>query len=142
MTDSLRVGRVKRVGYLNGEIKQRLSLEWFPLDALFERLPFEQLHSYERLPLILVGVVDRTDVGVIEPRRSLGFAAEAFEGLVFLGQRLRQKLERDEAVQLGVLGFVDHTHAAATQLFENAVVGYGSAGHVRRPATKFRKERP
>ena len=36
---------------------------------------------------------------------------------------VRQELERHEAVQACVFGFVDHTHAAATEFFDDAVVG-------------------
>ena len=45
-------------------------------------------------------------------------------------------------MELGVFGLVDHAHAAATELLQNAVVGNGPADHVRRPTTKFREERP
>jgi hypothetical protein len=42
---------------------------------------------------------------------------------------LRQELERHEAAELGVFGLVHHAHAAATELFPNAVVGNGLADH-------------
>jgi hypothetical protein len=42
---------------------------------------------------------------------------------------MRQKLERDEAVELEVLGFVDHAHAAAAELGEDFIVGNFYADH-------------
>jgi hypothetical protein len=40
-----------------------------------------------------------------------------------------QELQRDEAMQPGVLGLVDHTHPATAQLCDDAVVrGYASGG--------------
>ena len=41
----------------------------------------------------------------------------------------RQELERDESLELGVLGLIDRTHAAATEFFRDAVVRDGLADH-------------
>ena len=41
----------------------------------------------------------------------------------------RQKLQRDGAAKLGVFGLVDDTHPALAELFEDAVMGDGLAGH-------------
>jgi hypothetical protein len=40
-----------------------------------------------------------------------------------------QKLQGDEAVQFYVLGFIYHTHTAATELLDDAVVRDGAANH-------------
>jgi hypothetical protein len=40
-----------------------------------------------------------------------------------LGYVIRQELEGDKAAELHILGLVNHAHAAATQLFKDAVVG-------------------
>jgi hypothetical protein len=40
---------------------------------------------------------------------------------------LRQEFEGDAAVQPGVLGLVDHTHPAAAQLLDDAVMRDGLA---------------
>ena len=42
---------------------------------------------------------------------------------------VRKEFQGDEAVELGVLGLVDHSHAAATEFFEDAVVRDGLANH-------------
>jgi hypothetical protein len=36
---------------------------------------------------------------------------------------VREKLERNNTVELGVLGFVHNSHTAFTELFEDLVVG-------------------
>ena len=41
---------------------------------------------------------------MIERRGRAGFALEAFQRLAVLGKMLRQKLQGDEAAELGVLG--------------------------------------
>jgi len=46
-----------------------------------------------------------------------------------------QKLQGHHAAELRVLGLIDHTHAAATQLFQNAVVGNGLTNHGEGPAS-------
>ena len=37
-------------------------------------------------------------------------------------QFIGEELERDKAAKLGVLSFIDHTHSAAAELFDDAVV--------------------
>jgi hypothetical protein len=39
------------------------------------------------------------------------------------GQIVGQKLESDESVQSDIFSFVNHTHSAATELLDNAVMG-------------------
>ena len=58
-----------------------------------------------------------------------GFASEPFQRLVVFRKFLRQELQRNEAAQLGVLGLIDHTHAAATELLNDAIVRDGLADH-------------
>ena len=55
------------------------------------------------------------------------FAAETFERLRIAGHIVGQELERDEAVQAGVLRLVNHTHAATTKFFDDSVVRNGLA---------------
>jgi hypothetical protein len=59
----------------------------------------------------------------------LSFPAKAFERLQVLRHILGQELERDKATEGGVLGLLDHAHAAAAQLLEDAVVRDGLADH-------------
>jgi hypothetical protein len=65
------------------------------------------------LTFVLAKFVDGADVGMIQRRSSARLAAEALKGLMILGQFFAQELERHESMQLGVLGFVDHTHPSA-----------------------------
>jgi hypothetical protein len=101
-----------------------------------ERQPFEQLHGNERLALVLLNSVNRADVGVVQSRSCLGFPLESFQVLSVLGEFFRQELQRDGALEFGVLGLIDHTHTPATQLFYDAVVGDRLADHGRAPERK------
>ncbi len=80
-------------------------------------------------PSLLVNFVDRADVGMVQRGSGLRFALEAGEGLRVFGNVVGQELQGDEAVQLHVLSLVDHTHAAAAELLDDAVVRDGLADH-------------
>jgi hypothetical protein len=41
-----------------------------------------------------------------------------------------EELQGNEAIEPGVFGFVNHTHAATTKFFDNAVVRDGLADHL------------
>ena len=64
-----------------------------------------------------------------QSRGSLRFALETGQGVLVPGQFVGQELHGDEAMQSGVFGLVDHTHAAATELLNDAVVGDELADH-------------
>ena len=52
------------------------------------------------------------DVGVIERREDAGFALEAREPALVLHERLRQHLQRDVTIELGVACAIHLAHAA------------------------------
>src|SRR2546425_4177047 len=98
-------------------------------NPMLECLTLQQLHCDKGLALAVINVVNRADIRMIERRGRLTFPLEAFERLMIFSERLGQELERDKTVQLGVLGLVDHTHAAAAKLFQNAVVRKSLSDH-------------
>ena len=56
---------------------------------------------------------------MVEAREQFGFAVEAFgEGRIG-GEGLRKNFQRHQAVQLGLAGFEDETHAALPDEFQN-----------------------
>ncbi len=87
------------------------------------------LHGDEGLAILFANVVDGADVGMVEGRGRLGLAAKALQDLAVLGDVFREEFQSDEAIEPGVFGLVNHTHAATTQLFNNAVVRDGLADH-------------
>src|SRR4029077_4209203 len=70
-------------------------------------------------------VVDSANVGVIEGRGGLCFALEARDDLRVAGYIVGKKFERDQAMKTSVFGFINHAHASATELLDDAVVGDG-----------------
>ena len=95
----------------------------------FKRHAIEILHGDKRLAVLLADVVNGADVGMVQRRSRLRLALKASEGLRISGHFIRQKFERDKAVQARVFRFVNHTHTAAAQLVDNAVVRNGLPDH-------------
>src|SRR5262249_30589802 len=74
-------------------------------------------------------------MGMVQSGGGARFALKTLQSLAVLGKMFRQKLQGDEAAELGVLGLINHPHPAATQLLEDAVMRNGSAYHDGRPAS-------
>ncbi len=62
---------------------------------------------------------------MVESRSSLGLVDEPLYRCWITSEVRREKLECDDAVEFGVLGFVDNAHAASAEFFEDLVVGDG-----------------
>ena len=103
---------------------------------MLQRLAVEILHGDEPLAIAFVDFVDGADVRMIQRRSGLRFALETRQRLRIFGHFVGKKFQRDEAVQLGVLGFVDDAHTAAAQFFDDAVVRDDLPDHGER-AAKF-----
>src|SRR3989442_13193282 len=50
---------------------------------------------------------------------------------MILGKPFGEELQRDEAMEFGVLGLIDHAHSAAADLFHYAIVRNRCPNHVR-----------
>jgi len=105
---------------------------------MLQSLAIQKLHHDECVAVLVVNFVNGADVRVVLRRCGLTFALEAGEGLRVFGDVVREEFQGDEAIEFDVLGFVDHTHPAATELLYNAVVRDGLAdqrltlSHLRR----------
>src|SRR5439155_10999389 len=117
---------------LNGQIEQHIKVQRLTFYTGPESMPLEQLHNDERLVSVFVNVMDGADVGMIERGGGFGLTPEAFQCEVILREALRQELESHEAMQVCVLGPVDHSHTTAAELFQDTVMGDGAADHVHR----------
>ena len=127
--DAFRVRSVERVGNLNRQSEQNLRLHGSPGDAMLQRQAVQKLHDDERMAVLLPDLVDRADIGMVQRRGRLRLPLEAGQGLGVFGDVIGQELQGDKAVEGYVLGLVDHTHPAATQLLDDAVVRDGLADH-------------
>jgi len=96
---------------------------------MLQRLALQKFHGQKQFAVGFLNVVNRADVRVVQRRRRPRFSPQPLQRLAVFGIFLRQKLQGHEAAQLGVLGLVDHTHAAATELFHDAIMRDGFADH-------------
>ena len=80
-------------------------------DPLGQRRPVDQLHDQRMDAARVLEPVNVRDVGVVERREHLRFAMEARQSLGIVGEEIGQDLDRDVAVQLGVMGTIDLAHS-------------------------------
>jgi hypothetical protein len=78
---------------------------------------------------VLVNIVDGADVRMVQRGSGARLALEALHRLPVLRVFLRQEFQRHVAAELGVLGFVHHTHATAAELFEHAIMRNSLSQH-------------
>src|SRR5207245_9446745 len=88
-----------------------------------------QLHPAELLIIMLTDLIHRADIRMIERRSSTRVAQEPHERALIFCQILGQELQSHRSLQNKVFGTVNDPHAAASELFENAVVGHSRAKH-------------
>ena len=119
MNDPLLVRGVETIGDLNRQVENFLRLQRLARDALLQRLAFQELHHDEVLAFMRVDFVDGADVGMIQGGSSLGFPLKPLQLVSVLGHSFAEELQGDEPAQRGILRLVDHTHAAATELFQD-----------------------
>ena len=116
MNNAFAVGRVERVGNLDGQTEQKVGFEGFSGDPMLERQPVQKLHNDEWLAILLSDFINGADVGMVKGGCGLRLALEARQCLSILGDLVGQKLQGDEAAQSYILGLVDDTHPAAADL--------------------------
>ena len=92
---------------------------------MLQRLPIEKLHRNEGLTVVFADFMDGANIWMVQGGSSLRLTVETAESLGVWREPVWKELQGNEAVQLGVLGLVHHTHTATTQLFEDAVMGEG-----------------
>ena len=129
MNDPFEMCGIQRIRNLCPKLQQLLDRQRFSAQPMFQRLAFHQFHGNEGLAVAFVNIVNRADVWMVQSRCSTRFSFEPLQGLAVLCQFLGQELQGHEAAQLDVLGLIHHTHAATTELLQDAVVGNGFANH-------------
>jgi hypothetical protein len=66
---------------------------------------------------------------MVQCRSCLRFPLKSGQRLGIFGYFVRQEFQRDKTAQRDILGLIDHTHPAATQSLDDAVVRDGLADH-------------
>src|SRR4029077_12220542 len=103
------------------EIEQLFERESFSFDTALESVAVEELHGDEALAVFLADFVDRTNVRMIQSGSGLGFAFKARQGLRIAGDFGGEEFQGHETVEFDVFGFIDDTHPATAELFEDSI---------------------
>ena len=91
------------------------------LEAVAQRLAFEQLHHRVDDTAVVADVVQRQDVRMVQRGDRLRFALEALQAIGDVSGVRRKHLDGHFAAQPGVSRPVDFAHAAAADRAENLV---------------------
>ena len=118
MDDTFFVGCGESVCNLHSQVEKIIRPERFALDPVLQRVTVR-----------FVDLVNGSDVRMVESRCGAGLAFEPLQGLTIFGKFLRQELQRNVAAEFEIFRFVHHTHAAATELFQDAIVRDGLVDH-------------
>ena len=124
------VSSVEGVGNLDGREVMTPQFQRLECYQVLQGWPSRKLHSNERLTLLLADVVDRANVGMRQRGGGFCLALETVQGQRITRNLIGQELQGNKAVQARVLSLIDHSHAAAAQLLDNAVVRDSLANHV------------
>src|SRR5690348_15032032 len=89
---------------------------------MLQRVALKQLHDDERSALVFSDIVNGANIRMIQSGSRARFALKSFERGRIGRRVLEEKLERHISVEPRVFGFVDHAHAAAPELFYDAIV--------------------
>ena len=63
---------------------------------------------------VFLEVVNCGDIGMVQRREDLRFAPKALQAIPIGGELLRQKIQRDVAIQLGIRCAIDLSHSTVT----------------------------
>jgi hypothetical protein len=83
------------------------------------------------LTVLVINFMYGADIRMIQCRSRLGLALKAGECLWVFGYVIGLELESHEATEFDILSLVDDTHAAASELLDDAVARDGLADHGR-----------
>jgi hypothetical protein len=135
--DSLAVRGVERQRDLLPDLQQLRERQRASLQALGQRLPFQQLH-HQVMELLLpwrslrgrgvADVVQRADVGMVQRGDGLRLALEALANLLVAGQHRGNQLDGDIAIQARIARAMDLPHAAGAERAEDLVGSESCSG--------------
>ena len=85
------------------------------IDPVPQRVAAHVLHGDERIPVLLAGLVDLADIGMVERCGSLGFTKETTPRCVLLLQPGGKEFQCDRTIEHSILRQEHQTHAASAE---------------------------
>src|SRR5579859_3202202 len=129
MNDIFGVRGVQSVGNFDGNAEELVFFNGATGDEVLQGDAVEELHGDERTAVFFTNVIDRANVGMIERGSRLCLALESRERLRVTSHIVRQEFQGNKSLQASVFGFVNNSHAAAAEFFEDAVMRDSLAKH-------------
>ncbi len=90
----------------------------FAWNDFIERLAIDELHHDVMSAVLLGDVVYADDIGVIQRGGGAGFVHEAGAAVRIGEAGFGEEFDGDEAVETRIPRFIDHAHAAFSELFK------------------------
>src|SRR5581483_9160537 len=128
MNDAFGVRGIQSIRNVKRQWKKRFHIQRTPRDSAFQRHALQEFHHDERLPILLIDLINCADIWMVQSGGSLGFALEAAESLSVMSNFVGQKLEGHKAAELHILGLVDHAHTTTADFLDDAVVAQQFSG--------------
>ena len=131
MKYSRAVGEVERVGELANPRHDLRQRDRSAVHALPQGAAIQERHDQVRRAVVLAGVVNRQDVGMLETRHEPGFAQEAIRELWLRGVSRLDDFDRHRPAETSIRRLEDLRHAAASEnrletvATEGLAKGYG-----------------
>ncbi len=123
MDDALVVRELERVANLRHDGQRLARADATGGEQLPQVHAIHEFHDEEIQSIGAAEIMDGNDAWVVEPGQRLGFAGEPFGESGVLTNPGRQNLERDDAVEFLLPGFVHRAHAAAADELEDFELG-------------------
>ena len=139
MHDPDRMCRGQRTRRLNGKVERLAHGATSRLQFLAQRSALDEIHQQDRLARPIGKPMDSHDVRMSKLLGGSHLAQETACRLVLLECVLAQTLTGGDLARSDVNGFVDLTHAAAADLFGDAVVPHASSHELSRSLASFRR---
>jgi hypothetical protein len=127
--DAAPVRGVESVCKLHTDIDRLREREAFGGNGLGQRAPIHQLHREVVDAVGLFHRIDRDDARMVQRGNRLRFTLESGQRVRIRGQLRRDRLQRDLAVELQILGDVDVSHPARPERALDAIVTERPADH-------------
>ena len=129
MDDSLAMRGVEGIGDFDSQFEQGFEFHRPSTDAMLQGHAVEKLHGDKGLAVLFSDVVNGADVGMVQCGRSLGFALKSSQDLGVAGDFFGEELQRDETMEAGVFSFVNDSHPATAEFFDDSVVRDSLTNH-------------
>ena len=122
VNDATAMGMLQCLGDLDGKMQGLLPVQHtLFLHILLQGNTLDQLHNDVVRHHRGGHIVNRNDIGVAEHGNSLAFRMETAAEILVLQVIILQNLDRNQPVQPVAAGFINNSHTAAAQHFQNLV---------------------